>query len=135
MFGIVICAHANFAAGLKEAVEMVAGKQEHLETIGFHEGDDLMTLSGKIRSQVEAFEKQGLKSLVFTDFYAGTPFHAAAVALAESDTYIVTGANMPLLFECVTQRDDEDGLSAYLASVPECQKEATKVISIREMLA
>ena len=58
MFGIVICAHSNFAAGLKEAVEMVAGKQECLETIGFYEGDDMMTLSGKIRSQVEAFEQQ-----------------------------------------------------------------------------
>lgn len=114
---------------------MVAGKQEHMEAIGFFEGDDLMSLSEKIRSQVEAFEKQGMKSVVFTDFFGGTPFNAAAAALAESDTFIVTGVNMPLLFECVTQRDDEDGLSAYLASVPECQKEATKVISIKEMLA
>ena len=39
MVGILIATHGDFAAGLLNAVELILGKQEKVETIGLRHGD------------------------------------------------------------------------------------------------
>ena len=39
MVGILIATHGGFAEGLLSAVELIAGKQEKVETVGLYHGD------------------------------------------------------------------------------------------------
>lgn len=40
MIGVIVCTHSDFAQGLKNAVKMIAGKQDNFDCICFMNGDD-----------------------------------------------------------------------------------------------
>jgi mannose/fructose/sorbose-specific phosphotransferase system IIA component len=107
MVGIVLCSHSNFAQGLKDAVEMIAGPQEKLEAIGFDECTDLVDLS----EQIKEISSQFTHGCIYVcDIINGTPFNACALAIAGTDNVILTGASIPMLIELVIKRQD-GGLS------------------------
>lgn len=59
MVGIVLCSHSNFAQGLKDAVEMIAGPQANFEAVCFDGNTDLIELSEEIKAVSSQFA-QGL---------------------------------------------------------------------------
>lgn len=46
MIGILIATHGDFASGLLSAVELIAGKQEKVGTIGLHHEDGIEKILG-----------------------------------------------------------------------------------------
>ena len=47
MVGILIAAHGGFAEGLLSAVELIAGEQNQVKTIGLYHGDGIDELEQK----------------------------------------------------------------------------------------
>jgi len=48
MIGIIIVTHSNFAEGIRNSVEMIAGKQDNFTAINFENGEDIEDLKNRI---------------------------------------------------------------------------------------
>lgn len=79
MVGILIATHGGFAEGLLSAVELIAGKQEKVETVGLYHGDGVDEFEGKITAAMDKLD-DGDGVLVFVDIlgeHLQTPLCAA----------------------------------------------------------
>ena len=73
MVGILIATHGGFAEGLLSAVELIAGKQEKVETVGLYHGDGVDEFEGKITAAMDKLD-DGDGVLVFVDILGGNTF-------------------------------------------------------------
>ncbi len=105
MIGGIIATHAGLAAGLLEAVEMIAGKQENLLAVSLQEGDGLEILIERLQKAAAVMEKEEL--VIFTDLFGATPFHAASVLSAQTGCHVVCGVNLPLLLDFTVKRESK----------------------------
>ncbi len=85
---------------------MIAGPQDELRPVVFHEesaAEFTKTISDAVGDMVE---RNG-SCTVFCDLVGGTPFNQAML-LTESNpkVQVVAGANLPMLLECLTSRDE-----------------------------
>ena len=102
MIGIVLVSHGLLAEGLRDAVEMIAGRQERFLTIGMQATGDLDTLRSRIESAVsEVAGDDG--ALVLVDILGGNPANASS-RLARTGTEVICGVNLPMLLELLVQR-------------------------------
>lgn len=72
MIGILIATHGDFASGLLSAVELIAGKQEKVGTIGLHHEDGIEEFEQKVNNMLDDLD-DGDGVLVFVDILGGTP--------------------------------------------------------------
>ena len=63
MFGVILCTHSTFAEGLKNAIEMIAGKQEDFETICFMNGEDPDDVSKEMDEIISKFKNKGIPTV------------------------------------------------------------------------
>lgn len=135
MIGVIVCTHSDFAQGLKNAVEMIAGKQDNFDSICFMNGDDAEELSERIADLAKKYKNENQPYCIITDMFAATPFNAALRFNAENGGYVLTGANLPLLLEILMTRDSFEGddLQLFLNNVLSSVKESMQVINAKEM--
>ncbi|MEF9961993.1 MAG: PTS sugar transporter subunit IIA [Erysipelotrichaceae bacterium] len=133
MLGIVVCTHSNFAQGIKDAVEMITGKQENFDVFGFQPGEDMLELSEKLTAIAKQYEDRNEKYVFLVDLFGATPFNASAAGLAKFDTSIITGVNLPILLEIVLQRDNAENVKELLEASLTNAKESMKIVSMKEM--
>lgn len=105
MIGIILCSHSNFAQGLKDAGEMIAGPQKLLSSVTFEGDEDLITLSNRILEIRSEFEND---CIYLCDLVSGTPFNACSVCIVNTNDIILTGASIPMLIEILIKRNITD---------------------------
>lgn len=135
MLGIVVCTHSDFAEGIRNALEMIVGKQENFDVVCFREGEDMLELSGRIKAVTDRYEEAGEKYVVCADLFGATPFNASAAALAACDTSVITGVNLPLLLQLATEREFCEDYDGFLESALEGAKDNMKVVKMKEMFS
>lgn len=111
MIGIVICTHSDFASGLKNACEMIAGPQENLDAICFDGQEDLMDLGNRIKEVGDKNEE----CIYVVDLVNATPFNASLIAIAGTDNVVLSGASIPMMIELLIRRNGFEGSSEELA--------------------
>ena len=104
MIGIAVCTHSDFAQGLCNAVEMIAGPQEQLTALNFMGDIGLEEYGEQLKKAAEGFSDG---CIFVTDLENATPFNAALMAIAYTDNVILSGASMPLMLELVIKRAGE----------------------------
>ena len=92
MFGVILCTHSTFAEGLKNAIEMIAGKQEDFETICFMNGEDPDDVSKEMDEIISKFKNKGIPTCIIVDMFAATPFNVALRKSIEKSAFVITGA-------------------------------------------
>lgn len=135
MLGVLVVTHSTLAEGLKNAVEMIMGLQEDFDFLCFKEGDDMLALSEKIKETTKKYRDKNEKFVVCVDLYGATPFNATAAGLAEFDVSVLTGVNLPMLMQILSDRDSIDDMDAYLSNVLNETKESMKVVKLKEMFS
>lgn len=103
MIGIVFVAHGSLGKAMLEAVELIAGKQEHVETIGLYHGD----CPEELHTQIEAAivrQDSGEGVLVLVDFYGGTPANQTMSLMGNLNFDCLAGMNMGMSIEALTNR-------------------------------
>lgn len=113
MIGIAICTHSDFAQGLLNAVEMIAGSQEQLTALNFMGDIGLEEYGEQLKNASEAFSDG---CIFVTDLENATPYNAALIAIAYTGNVILTGASLPLMLELVIKRASKDYDPESLAS-------------------
>lgn len=135
MIGVILCTHSDFAKGLRNAVEMIAGEQSCFDSFCFMNGDDVDELSEKIAAAAQRYIDQKMPFCILVDMFAATPFNASLKYTAEHGGYVLTGANLPLLLEILTSREyyDGDDIKAFLSNALDSVKESMQVIDAKAM--
>lgn len=141
MLGYVIATHGQLAAGLLDAVELIAGKQERVAVIGLNHADSIEEFTGKLQEEIERFGTDG-EVIVFTDMLGASPYNSAVkcVGLVRNVTFrVMTGTNLGMLIEGFLQREihpewEAEEMSSFLIkkgkeSVTELYHEISKMKS------
>lgn len=104
MTGILIATHGEFASGLLNAVELIAGKQEKVGTIGLHHEDGIEEFEGKVNQMLDCLD-EGDGVLVFVDILGGTPSNVIFRSLSRKKFKAIAGVNMAMVVQAVMMRD------------------------------
>ena len=136
MIGIIIVTHSNFAEGIKNSVEMIAGKQDNFTAINFENGEDIEDLKNRISQKAEEYTSKGLDVIYVTDLQGATPFNACLYVSTQIWGPVVAGLCLPILLELVLTRDtmDIEDLSSYVRYVITNAKESIQVIDVNELM-
>ena len=136
MIGIIIVTHSNFAEGIKNSVEMIAGKQDNFTAINFENGEDIEDLKNRISQKAEEYTSKGLVVIYVTDLKGATPFNACLYVSTQIWGPVVAGLCLPILLELVLTRDtmDIEDLSSYVRYVITNAKESIQVIDVNELM-
>lgn len=136
MIGIIVVTHSNFAEGIKNSVEMIAGKQDNFTAINFENGEDIEDLKNRISQKAEEYTSKGLDVIYVTDLKGATPFNACLYVSTQIWGPVVAGLCLPILLELVLTRDimDIEDLSSYVRYVITNAKESIQVIDVNELM-
>jgi len=105
LVGVVVVTHGKMAEGLIDAVQMIVGEQEQLESIGLFEMEAVEDLMGKIESALDRVKKED-GALLLVDLPGASPFNASArLGMGADDVDVVTGVNLPMLAELLVLRE------------------------------
>jgi mannose/fructose-specific phosphotransferase system component IIA len=108
----LVAGHADFAAGLVSAVDMITGKGDLLMPIQVRGlcGDDIRTLLK------DSLLESGAR-VIFTDLQAGSCTMAARRVQREvPGVVLVAGANLPMLLDFVLSSNPDVGVAAASAA-------------------
>ena len=115
MINIVIVSHADLGDALIRAAEMIVGSTEDLYSVPLLPEESPESFGEKLEAAL--LEVEGQETLILIDLFGGTPYNVSARQVLKENTECVTGANLPMLLELVTSRDDAtlSELAEYIA--------------------
>ena len=114
--GLVLVAHGPLAYALRESAEMIVGLQTNTIALSLDTDESLESLTAQIATAVERANR-GAGVLLLVDLFGGTPSNAATLSMNKYSTEVVTGMNLGMVLEVVSQRDGKT--LAELADVAE----------------
>ncbi|NLH90861.1 MAG: PTS transporter subunit IIB [Atopobium sp.] len=107
MTGIVVASHGNLSEGLLNTLSMFMPGEKNLEACVLTPDMGPDAFKAKL---VAAADKMAdpEQVLLLVDLWGGTPFNVASELLAGHPSWaLITGVNLPLLMEAVSDRDDK----------------------------
>jgi PTS system mannose-specific IIA component len=105
VISILVVTHGNLGRELISTAELIVGKQEQVDALGFFLSDSADELQRKIREKYESLE-QGEGVLVLTDIFGGSTSNSVAIALKDKNYQCVTVVNLPVMIEALLSRDE-----------------------------
>lgn len=113
MVGFLIATHGGFAKGILDSIELIAGKQQCIDTIAIMRetsidafGQDL------IRKIIDLDEGDGV--VVFCDLLLASPYNQATMSYrtlqGKHEYRILSGANLPMILEALSGRMQNMGI-------------------------
>ena len=105
MIELILVSHGSFAAGLREAAEMILGEQEQVSVLGLYQGDSPDSFAQKLEELIGETE-DSKQVLILSDLQSGTPYNAGMVMAMKLGSACIAGANLPMLLEILSLRDE-----------------------------
>ena len=103
MIGVLVIGHVGVGAELLRAAEHVLGPQAAAEAVMIDEHDPIDEARARVAA-VGAQVNGGAGVLALIDMAGGTPCKAAVAGLADIETRLVCGVNLPMLLTVLKQR-------------------------------
>lgn len=105
MISVILVSHGGMAAGMVQSVEMLIGEQPSLSSITFEPEDGLNDLTEKVEKALHAAREKG-EVIIMTDIPNGTPFNCVSRLMEHNDFRHLTGMNLPMVIDVVSQVED-----------------------------
>lgn len=105
MIDIILIGHGSFAAGVREAVELIMGEQKNLTVLGLYPGETSECFAAKLEKAIDEFESPQ-NVLILSDLPNGTPANAALLMVLKKGVSSISGCNLPLVLEILCCRDE-----------------------------
>lgn len=119
---IVLVSHSEFSVGVLKAAEMIIGETEGVAAFGLHpgmDGDGLISLVVEFLDQGDPDEEV----LVLSDLFFGSPFNAMCALMNERKLYHVTGMNLAMVIEAISNKDDFDSAKELAEQIQEAARD------------
>ena len=120
MIGLLLVTHAGLATALKMSAEMIVGPIELCATVEVAPDERAGDIMARVVTAVEAVQSDG--AIIMTDLFGGTPSNLALSFLKEGCVEVVTGANLPMLIEFCSRRE-QMALAELAADLQRCGRE------------
>lgn len=104
MIEIIMVSHGYYAKTMLESAQLIVGEQDHICIFGLHLGDSVDQLREEVSKAIEEAQKNG-EVLVLTDMFSGSPFNVVVSLMQRHPFHHLTGINLPILLEILTNRD------------------------------
>lgn len=119
MVGCILTGHGAFAEGVQSALEMVGGPQSDFVAVTFLESE-AAEFPAKLAGAIADMAARCGEVVVFCDLLGGTPFNQAMIAAARTPgVEVVTGTNLPMLLECMSERGESTKADELVATAVE----------------
>ncbi len=106
MVNLLVITHGDFADGLVDAMQLIIGPQEGIQTLSLKETDAIDLLGERVQTAVQELD-QGEGVLVLVDLLGASPFNISArLSMENKNVDVVTGVNLPMLLETAMQRQE-----------------------------
>lgn len=102
MVGVIIVTHGDMAIGMKDATEMIIGKQDKFSAVGLYAGESIEDLSKKVEEEIERTNCKEI--ILFTDMFGDTPTNVCTLISAQRGCTVITGVNLTMVLECLINR-------------------------------
>ena len=130
MIRILLASHSNFANGLYETGQMIAGKEmmEDVTCLSLQPDEGVTCLE----KQVEQYCTQymGDTFLIMVDMLGATPFNVCASVFQHCDYRILSGMNLPMLIAAVIHRG-QSSLEELAEYAHTAGKEGIETVQLR----
>lgn len=124
MIGLILTGHGEYAVGVAQALEMIAGKQEAFKVVPFRESEPMETLEQNMRAAMEELQETTDGIVVYADLLGGSPFKAAMMdSVAFENVEVVVGTNLPMLIEIAMFREFSNDVQAVVTQSLNAGKE------------
>ncbi|GFZ27267.1 mannose/fructose/sorbose PTS transporter subunit IIA [Lactobacillus corticis] len=127
MVGIVLASHGGFADGIAESAQMLFGEQENFAHVILKPEEGPDDIRGKMEKAIASFDNQD-EVLFIVDLWGGTPFNQAnGLVEKHADKWaIVSGMNLPMVVEALTQRMSVDSAHKIATAIVQPAKDGIK---------
>lgn len=105
MITVILVSHGKMVEGILQSMEMLIGEQENVLAVTFEPGDGPDDLTEKVKKVLLPALEQG-EVIVMTDIPNGTPFNCVSRLLEHLKFQHLTGMNLPMVIDVVSQKDD-----------------------------
>ena len=104
MVGIVLASHGGFADGIAQSAQMLFGEQSDFAHVILTPDEGPDDIKAKMEEAIASFSSQD-EVLFLVDLWGGTPFNQSnGLAEQHENWAIVSGMNLPMVVEALTQR-------------------------------
>ncbi len=97
MLKILLVSHGRFAEGIKDAAEIIMGKQENLSFINAYTSD--VTYEEQFEQYMSTVDLSKDKLIIVADLFGGSVNQKTMNAIDMSKVILVTGLCLPMLLE------------------------------------
>jgi len=105
--GIVLLGHGEFAKGLLDTSEMVAGPQEKVVAVPLSADISLSEYRERVEEACGRVDS-GAGVLLLVDLKGGTPSNVAVLISHDRGYRVISGANVPMLVAVLLSRESLD---------------------------
>ena len=118
---LLIATHSVFADGIKNAMELVTGEQNSVSTLCAYT-NDMTEVETPIKEIIDALcDDEEL--IVTTDIFGGSVNNEFMKYLSKSNSYLIAGVNLPLLFELIMNLESENTVQMIETAVKNARKQ------------
>lgn len=130
MVGILMVSHGLMSEGIADSLHMIIGEIEQLDYLGLYEGADFEVFKQSIHDKVVELDT-GDGVVVMVDLFGASPYNATAsnmnAWMQEGHAVrLLTGMNLPMAIEAVSQRFSEVSLEDLYPAIMKTAKEEVK---------
>ncbi|MBS7009536.1 PTS sugar transporter subunit IIA [Anaerostipes sp.] len=112
---LLIATHSTFAEGIKNAMELVTGRQDSVSTLCAYT-DNMSEVETPVREIIEGLGPDE-ELIIATDIFGGSVNNEFMKYLTEKNIHLVAGVNLPLLFELVSSLNTADTKTAVETAI------------------
>lgn len=109
MFGMLVATHGTMSDGVKDAVGVIAGMSDNIETVNLLAGAPVDELGEQILNKIQELNK-GEGVIVFTDLVSASPYNQSILAINQLDEdkkesiHIIGGFSLPMVIEAINHQ-------------------------------
>ncbi len=109
---VIVMGHGGYAEGVRQNLEMIVGKSEHMHFVDLTKEDDLATFETKVNHVMEDFHDTEV--LFACDLLGASPFRVAAMLCANNPGkyYAVAGLNTMAFLELSMNGENDLSIEA-----------------------
>lgn len=138
MIGIVVATHGKMSSGMKDAVNVIVGQAEGIETCSLVSGASVDEFGATIKEAIEKVnEDSGV--IVLTDLVSASPYNQSMLAVnqlpeaLQEKVYIIGGVNLPMLLETVNHQLIDTPIVEAVAAITAQGKNSIDIWNIQNI--
>lgn len=107
MVGFLIATHGGFAKGILDSIELIAGRQEKIDTMAIMHETSIDDFGKELTQKIIDLD-DGEGVVVFTDLLLASPYNQATMSYrtlqGRHEYRVLSGMNLPMILEALSGR-------------------------------